>query len=117
MIVATTNFILSHLPRNHYGIGGRAMLRLDPVLDMQPDDMQRLLGDMEQIRTHVATAGHRYRTEILAHTVLSMVYDIFDVHSRRDGNEQPSPQQSRPTSGSTDRATIASGFSHASSNS
>lgn len=92
MIVATTNFILSHLPRNHYGIGGRAMLRLDPVLDMQPDDMQRLLGDMEQIRTHVATAGHRYRTEVLAHTVLSMVYDIFDVHSRRDGNEQPSLQ-------------------------
>ena len=92
MVVATTNFILSRLPRNHYGIGGRAMLRLDPVLDMQPEDMHRLLGDMEQIRSHAATANHRYRKEVLAHTVLSMVYDIFDIHSRRDGNEQSSLQ-------------------------
>lgn len=92
MIVATTNFILSHLPRNHYGIGGRAMLRLDPVLDMQPDDMQRMLSDMQLIRNHVDATDHRYRKEVLASTVLSMVYDIFDIHSRRDGASQQSLQ-------------------------
>jgi len=92
MIVASYNFIFSCLPPNNYAHGGHIQLRNAPVLDMQPNDMQRLLGDMAQIRDHVATAEHCYRKEVLASTILSMVYDIFDIHSRRDGQSVPSLQ-------------------------
>ena len=92
MIVATHQFILAQLPRNHYGIGGRAMLRNDPVIDLQPDDVQRLVNDMELIRQHISLTDHRYQLEVLGSSILTMVYDIFDVHSRRDGLHHPSHQ-------------------------
>ena len=92
MIVATTQFILSQLPRNHYGIGGRALLRNNPVIDMQPEDMQRLINDMELIRQHLSLPEHCYQKEVLGSAILTMVYDIFDVHSRRDGLHRPSHQ-------------------------
>ena len=92
MIVATHQFILAQLPRNHYGIGGRAMLRNDPVIDLQPDDVQRLVNDMEHIYQHIPLSEHRYHKEVLGSAILTMVYDIFDVHSRRDGLHHPSHQ-------------------------
>ena len=92
MVVADAYFILSLLPQNHFGVSGSIDLYHDPIIPLRPDDQQRLLEDMQRIGERLSLEGHQYYNEMIGSLLLAMVYDIFDVHSRREFSETQSHQ-------------------------
>ena len=84
-LVAPLKFLYNQLPANHYGIGGCISLWTDPVISLSDADVDTILNDFRKLHGRICDKNHRFYKELIGSLALTMVYDLFDVHARRDG--------------------------------
>lgn len=85
-ILAPSVFLHGLLPANNYSIPGSVSLTRNPLMDMHPEDMERLGADFAAITRGVDYTDHLFYREMVGSLLRTMIYDIFDIHARRDGN-------------------------------
>jgi len=85
-IVAPLRWLYSQLPANHYGIGGCINLLNDPVVPVNEAEAAIFLNDIHHIRERIGDTHHRFYKELMGSLALTMVYDLFQVHAKRNEN-------------------------------
>ena len=81
-VAAPARFLYSLMPANHYGIGGGISLFDNPVMPLSEADAERLSDDFIRIRQRRAETGHHFYKELMGSLAQTMIYDLFDFHSR-----------------------------------
>lgn len=84
-IIAPRDFLHALLPANNYSIPGCVALTINPIMEMNCDDMARLHSDFAAIASRIKYTGHLFYREMIGNLLRTMIYDIFDIHARRDG--------------------------------
>ena len=74
----------SLLPSNNYSIGGSISLNQDPVIRLTDDQASLLLEDFHRLRDRMGDRHLQFYQELMGSLCLTMMYDIFEVHSQRD---------------------------------
>lgn len=85
-IIAPSDFLHGLLPANNYSIPGSISLTQNPVLKMTADDMARMHEDVMALNKRLDNTEHLFYREMVSSLLRTMIYDIFDIHARRDGN-------------------------------
>ena len=83
-IIAPTDFLHALLPANNYSLPGSISLSRNPLMAMTDDDMSRIHCDFKAIASRVKDTDHLFYREMIGSLLRTMVYDIFDIHARRD---------------------------------
>lgn len=86
-VIASGDFLQGLLPANNYSIPGSISLTRNPIMNMTTSDMSRMHEDFQGIVRRIGNTGHLFYLEMLGSLLRTMIYDIFDIHARRDGNE------------------------------
>lgn len=81
-IAAPGEFLNGLLPANHYGIGGGISLFDDPLIHLSEAQLTALSRDFDNILMRLGDTGHRFYRELIGSLFVSMIYDLFDFHSR-----------------------------------
>ena len=77
----------SLLPSNNYSIGGSISLNQDPVIRLTDDQASLLLEDFHRLRDRMGDRHLQFYRGLMGSLCLTMMYDIFEVHSQRDATE------------------------------
>lgn len=83
-LIAPLQFLYNQLPPNHFGIGGCIDLWDNPVIPLTEDDEEKILGDFARLGERIGETSHVFYKELIGSMALTMVYDIFQAHARRD---------------------------------
>ncbi len=83
-LVAPLQFLYNQLPSNHFGIGGCIDLWDNPVIPLDEDCEKRLLDDFSRLNDRIGETKHLFYNELIGSLALTMVYDLFDAHARRN---------------------------------
>ncbi len=83
-LIAPLQFLYNQLPANHFGIGGCIDLWENPVIPLAEGDETNIVRDFERLRDRIGETTHLFYKELVGSLALSMVYDIFQAHARRD---------------------------------
>ncbi len=83
-LVAPLQFLYNQLPANHFGIGGCIDLWDNPVIPLDADDERKILEDFARLRDRISEVGHVFYKELIGSLALTMVYDLFHAHAKRD---------------------------------
>lgn len=84
---AENRFLQNQLPSNNYSIGGSISLNLDPVIPLNDDDARHILSDFHRLRDRIEERHLRFYQELMGSLCLTMMYDIFEAHTRRDASD------------------------------
>ncbi len=87
-LVAPLQFLYNQLPANHFGIGGCIDLWDNPVIPLGDDAERKLLADFSRLSERIGETDHVFYKELIGSLALTMVYDLFQAHAKRnlDGN-------------------------------
>lgn len=84
---ADNKFLASLLPSNNYSIGGSISLNQDPVIRLTDEQAAILLADFHHLRDRLGDRHLLFYRELMGSLCLTMVYDIFELHARRDATD------------------------------
>ena len=81
---ADYKFLQNQLPSNNYSIGGSISLNHNPVIRVNDEQALRLLEDFHRLRGRMDDRHLQFYNEMMGSLCLTMMYDIFEAHARRD---------------------------------
>lgn len=81
---APMKFLNGLLPSNNFGIGGSISLFNDPIIHASEKEAQRFSFNINLIKDRMDETHHTFREELLGSLCLMMMYDLFEIHSRRN---------------------------------
>ena len=84
---ADNKFLHSLLPSNNYSIGGSISLNQNPVIKVDDRQAEILLEDFRRLRDRLNDRHLLFYREMMGSLCLTMMYDIFELHARRDATE------------------------------
>lgn len=84
---ADYKFLQNQLPSNNYSIGGSISLNQDPIISLTDEQMQQLLCDFHRLRDRMQDRHLQFYRELMGSLCLTMMYDIFEVHAKRDATD------------------------------
>ena len=84
---ANNNFLQSLLPANNYSIGGSISLNQDPVIPLSEEEALHVLTDFHRLRDRMEDTHLQFYRELMGSLCLTMMYDIFEAHTRRDATD------------------------------
>jgi len=84
---ADYKFLQNLLPSNNYSIGGSISLNQDPVINLSDEQAQHLLEDFHRLRDRMDDSHLQFYRELMGSLCLTMMYDIFEAHARRDATD------------------------------
>ena len=90
LVAAPLEHLHNLLPANHYGIGGGISLYRNPVISVTEEDAGHFLEDIHRLRDRSGETEHPFHAQIMNSLLLTMVYDLFDFHSRLHEGEKTS---------------------------
>ena len=59
----------------------------DPIIKLTDEQVQRLLDDFHRLRDRMNDRHLQFYHELMGSLCLTMMYDIFEVHSQRDATD------------------------------
>lgn len=80
-------FMQNQLPSNNYSIGGSITLYRNPVIPLGADDVQRIRSDFQCLRERMDQHQLQFHREMMGSLCLTLMYDIFEAHARRDATQ------------------------------
>lgn len=92
-VIAPFKFLYNQLPSNHYGIGGCISLWDNPVISLDENEVSVLLDDFHKLRDRMGESDHKFFKEMIGSLALTMVYDLFDFHARREEHGKSSERK------------------------
>lgn len=92
-LIAPLKFLYNQLPANHYGIGGCISLWDDPVVSLHENEVHILLDDFHRLRDRMGETTHKFYQELIGSLALTMVYDLFEFHVKREENGKTSERK------------------------
>lgn len=84
---ADNKFLHSLLPSNNYSIGGSISLNQNPVIKVDDRQAEILLEDFRRLRDRLNDRHLLFYREMMGSLCLTMIYDIFELHARRDATD------------------------------
>jgi len=84
---ADNSFLQSLLPANNYSIGGSISLNQDPVIPLSEEEALHVLADFHRLRDRMEDTHLQFYRELMGSLCLTMMYDIFEAHTRRDATD------------------------------
>ena len=81
---ADNKFLQSLLPSNNYSIGGSITLNQNPVITLTEEQAVHILSDFQRLRSRLTERHLIFYRELMGSLCLTMMYDIFEAHARRD---------------------------------
>ena len=84
---AVNNFLQTLLPTNNYSIGGSISLNQDPVIPLSKEEALHILTDFQRLRDRMEYTHLQFYHELMGSLCLTMMYDIFEAHTRRDATD------------------------------
>lgn len=84
---ADNKFLHSLLPSNNYSIGGSISLNQNPVIKVDDRQAEILLEDFHRLRDRLDDRHLLFYREMMGSLCLTMMYDIFELHARRDATD------------------------------
>ena len=81
---ADYKFLQNLLPSNNYSIGGSISLNQDPVIHLSTQQAANVLEDFHRLRDRLHDRERLFYREMMGSLCLTMIYDIFEFHARRD---------------------------------
>lgn len=84
-LAADYRFLKNLLPPNNYSVGGSISLYGNPVISLTEEQFRIFQEDIHRIRDRISKPNHRFYREVMGSLCLTMIYDIFEFHSRREG--------------------------------
>ena len=84
---ADNSFLQSLLPANNYSIGGSISLNQDPVIPLSEEEALHVLTDFHRLRDRMEDTHLQFYRELMGSLCLTMMYDIFEAHTRRDATD------------------------------
>ena len=84
---ADYKFLQSLLPSNNYSTGGSISLNQDPVIKLTDEQAGHLLDDFHRLRERRDDSHLQFYRELMGSLCLTMMYDIFEAHARRDATD------------------------------
>ena len=85
-IAAPDKFLHNLLPANNYAIQGCVSLFDNPIIKVDEIDVGRFRTDLDNIRNRIDNIDHRFYHELMGSLLQTMVYDLFDFHSKTNDN-------------------------------
>lgn len=85
-IAAPGKFLQNLLPANNYSIQGGVSLFSNPIITVDADNAERFRTDLHNIRRRIDDTEHRFYVEMIGSLLQTMVYDLFDFHTRVNDN-------------------------------
>lgn len=85
-IAAPGKFLHNLLPANNYSIQGCVSLFSNPIIKVSQDDADKFRADLHNIRQRIDNVEHRFYTEMIGSLLQTMIYDLFDFHTRNNYN-------------------------------
>ena len=80
-------FMQNQLPSNNYSIGGSITLNSNPVIPLTQAEAERISQDFHRLRDRIPDTHLQFYREMMASLCLTLMYDIFEAHARRDATE------------------------------
>ena len=84
---ADNKFLGGLLPSNNYSIGGSISLNQNPVIKLDDRQAEILLEDFHRLRDRLDDRYLLFYREMMGSLCLTMMYDIFELHARRDATD------------------------------
>ena len=84
---AENRFLQNQLPSNNYSIGGSISLNQDPVIPLTDEEALHVLADFDRLRDRMGDTHLQFYRELMGSLCLTMMYDIFEAHTRRDATD------------------------------
>lgn len=81
-LAAHDKFLNNLLPANNYSIQGSVSLFADPIIDVREVDAAKFRTDLQNIRQRIDDIDHRFYAEMIGSLLQTMIYDLFDFHTR-----------------------------------
>lgn len=85
-IAAPDKFLHNLLPANNYSIQGCVSLFSNPIIEVSEGDADKFRTDLHNIRRRIDDVGHRFYTEMIGSLLQTMIYGLFDFHTRNNDN-------------------------------
>lgn len=85
-IAAPDKFLHNLLPANNYSIQGCVSLFSNPIIEVSEENAVKFRTDLNNIRQRINDAGHRFYKEMIGSLLQTMIYDLFDFHTRSNDN-------------------------------
>lgn len=74
------------LPANNYAIQGCVSLFDNPIIKVNDLDAVRFRNDLKNIKSRIENIDHRFYQEMMGSLLQTMIYDLFDFHSKTNDN-------------------------------
>ena len=84
---ADNKFLGGLLPSNNYSIGGSISLNQNPVIKLDDRQAEILLEDFHRLRDRLDDRHLLFYNELMGSLCLTMMYDIFELHARREATD------------------------------
>ena len=84
---AENRFLQNQLPSNNYSIGGSISLNQDPIIPLSEEEARHILSDFDRLKDRMADTNLQFYRELMGSLCLTMMYDIFEAHTRRDASD------------------------------
>ena len=81
-IAAPDKFLHNLLPANNYSIQGCVSLFANPIIEVSEENAKRFCGDLHNLRQRIEETDHRFYKELIGSLLQTMIYDLFDFHTR-----------------------------------
>ena len=85
---ADYRFLQNQLPPNNYSIGGSISLHGNPVISLTEEQQSIIQDDLRRLRNRMDESEKRFYREVMGSLCLTMMYDIFEIHSENIGEEK-----------------------------
>lgn len=85
-IAAPDKFLHNLLPANNYSIQGCVSLFANPIIEVNESNAVKFQKDLQNIRQRIDDIEHRFYTEMIGSLLQTMIYDLFDFHTRNNEN-------------------------------
>lgn len=85
-IVAPGRFLNSLLPVNNYSIQGGVSLFANPIIVVSTENAEKFRNDLRNISQRINDTDHRFYNEMIGSLLQTMIYDLFDFHTRTNDN-------------------------------
>ena len=84
---ADNKFLGGLLPSNNYSIGGSISLNQNPIIKVDDRQASIMLEDFHRLRDRLNDRHLLFYREMMESLCLTMIYDIFELHARREATD------------------------------
>lgn len=85
-IAAPDKFLHNLLPANNYAIRGCVSLFDNPIIKVDELDALHFKTDISNIKNRIDNIDHQFYQELMGSLLQTMVYDLFDFHSKTNND-------------------------------